>query len=254
LTGLLLLYGAVQFAFVLGYGARMGYVGGDAERFISSATRWATGGSFYFPVQLAGRYVPSGDVMLYPPLAIYLFLPFAILPRVLWWAIPLAIIAGTLWRLRPAYWCSLILAAIWCLVPTQAGLMSGNANMWMTAFVALAVWRRPAAVALLMKPTVFPIALLFARDRRWWLGLSLAGLAAIPFGRLWLDYATITRNLDAPLSYSADAYPMLLSPLIAYLARRRDATLDGPAEGSRSCFGRARPAPRLGMVGRPRSG
>jgi hypothetical protein len=231
LTGLLLLYGAVQFTYVLGYGARMGYTGGDAERFIASAVRWASGGSFYFPVQLAGRYVPDGDVMLYPPLAIYLFLPFAILPRVLWWALPLAIIAATFWRLRPAYLVWPILAAIWCLVPTQAGLMSGNANMWMTAFVALAVWRGPAAVALAMKPTVFPIALLFARDRHWWLALGIVGLAAIPFGRLWLDYVTITRNLDAPLSYSLDVYPMLFSPLIAYLARNKDAAPHRAAEG-----------------------
>ena len=226
LTGLIVLYGIALFAQVLAYGERTGYTGGDAERFISSAARWAQGGSFYFPAQLAGRYEVGGDVMLYPPLAIYLFLPFAVLPRILWWIIPLGIVAVTLWRLRPAYWSWPIIAGIWCLVPTQAGIMSGNANLWMTAAVAVAVWFGPASVVLLMKPTLFPIALLFARDRRWWIGLVVVVFFAIPFEGLWVHYVTITRNLDAPFWYSFDVYPMLLTPVIARWARTTSAPPD----------------------------
>ena len=34
--------------------------------------------------------------------ALWLFVPFTVLPAVLWWAIPIAVTAWAIWRLRPA--------------------------------------------------------------------------------------------------------------------------------------------------------
>ena len=73
-------------------------------------------------------------VNLYPPTALYLFVPASLLPRVLWWVVPLAIIGWSLYRLRPAWWAwpSIALA---CIVPLNGpsvpvALVYGNTLLW----------------------------------------------------------------------------------------------------------------------------
>jgi hypothetical protein len=42
---------------------------------------------------------------------------------------------------------------------------------------------------------------------------------------LWLDYVTVLRNSQVPLTYSLLDLPLTLAPVIAFLGRRRN--LDG---------------------------
>src|SRR5262249_12098765 len=69
----------------------------DADLYREAAVRWSGGGPFYAARQLAGPYeITPGDI-LYPPVGLWLFVPFTFLPdalaMVLWWAIPLGVTA-----------------------------------------------------------------------------------------------------------------------------------------------------------------
>src|SRR5450759_422063 len=76
----------------------------DYQIYTDATTRWLSDGSYFLPRQLAGPYqLQMGDVF-YPPVALWLFVPFTVLPAVLWWAVPIAITAAALERLRPPSW------------------------------------------------------------------------------------------------------------------------------------------------------
>src|SRR5690348_5487772 len=70
-------------------------LGGDMNLYLDAARHWLGGGSFYLDRQLAGPYEITGGDVLYPPVALALFVPFTVLPAVLWFAIPLAIVGWT---------------------------------------------------------------------------------------------------------------------------------------------------------------
>ena len=85
------------------------------------AARWLAGGPFYEPHQLAGPYeVAHGDV-LYPPVGLWLFVPFTVLPAVLWWGIPAGLTAWAIWRVRPrpAVWPLMALCLAWPTTPLK---------------------------------------------------------------------------------------------------------------------------------------
>lgn len=68
-------------------------IGVDFVLYRDVAARWLAGGPYFEPYQLAGAYdIRAGDV-LYPPVGLVLFVPFAVLPAALawplWWAVPL---------------------------------------------------------------------------------------------------------------------------------------------------------------------
>jgi hypothetical protein len=200
-----------------------GEVGSDAALYMSSAQRWLATGDLYYPHQLAGPYHAMGTVMLYPPVALFLFVPMAYLPGILWWAVPLGIIAWHVWDARPGWWTWPILAALAGTVPVAAVLTYGNTEMWTTAFVALACrWSFPA-LAIAVKPTTLPVALLFCRDRRWWIALAVLIAACLPFGLLWVDWLNAMQNLEgvSPL-YSLGAPSWLAFIGVAWLGRRRE--------------------------------
>jgi hypothetical protein len=105
-------------AAVYGAAARAGKLGIDLGVTRELAQRWLDTGSMYMPYQLAGSYPatgwPSLDVIpgLYPPSAVFLFVPFLWVPAVLWWAIPFAILAATIYRWRPAPGAWPVMAAV----------------------------------------------------------------------------------------------------------------------------------------------
>ena len=88
-------------------------LGADLGVYLDRTASWLTGDGFYLPRQLAGPYeILRGDALYPPPLAA-LMTPFVWgLPLILWWAIPLSVVAISLRRLRPAWWAWPILAAI----------------------------------------------------------------------------------------------------------------------------------------------
>lgn len=192
-----------------------GYGAIDYTLYMDATRRWLAGGPFFEPYQLAGPYpVRMGDV-LYPPNGLLLFVPFTILPAVLWWAIPLGVTALAIWRLRPApvAWPFLALCCFW--PPFVARIVAGNPVMWVMAAVALGFLARWAFVGVLLKPSLFPFALLGARDRSWWIALMILAVLSIPFGTMWIDWLVAVTNSDGGLLYSLQDVPILLLPLLA---------------------------------------
>ena len=225
-TGVLAVLAAVSAVvlFQIVYGNRVG-IGVDFHQYLDHVARWQATGQLYLPRQLAGpTSVMDGDP-LYPPTILYLLLPFRVLPELLWWLIPLPIIVATLVRLRPAPWTwpILAIAALWPRTP--ALIFYGNPGMWMVAFICLALWRPWAGPLVLLKPSLAPFALIGFGRRAWWISLAIVVLASIPFGSLWLDYLTVLRNSQVPLTYSLLDLPISLAPVLAYVGRRRN--LDG---------------------------
>jgi hypothetical protein len=204
-------------------GARMDSPpGGDFVLYRDAAARWLGGHGFYQSWQLNGHYAIWGGAspILYPPLALLLFVPFTFLPLALWWAIPATLIGWSLWRLRPAAW-SWPLMALWAAwPPTLVMAMHGNPVMWCLAAAAVGSVIAGPAVLVLIKPTLAPFALIGANRRTWW--FAFAGLVALslPFGFLWVDWIRAVTNSDGSLAYSLEEIPTLALPLIALAGRR----------------------------------
>ena len=55
-------------------------IGVDYLLYRDAAARWLAGGPFFEPYQLAGPYPISAGDILYPPVALWLFVPFTVLP------------------------------------------------------------------------------------------------------------------------------------------------------------------------------
>ncbi len=201
-------------------------VGVDVGLYRDAADRWLAGGPFYEPRQLAGPYeVAHGDI-LYPPVGLWLFVPFAVLPDspalVLWWGIPAVVSAWAVVRLRPrpAAWILIALCLAWPTTPLK--IWTGNPVIWSVLAMAVATaWRGGAPFALL-KPSLFPFALFGIRRRSWWVGLAAFVLLSLPFGTLWLDWLTTLVNArGGGILYSVLEAPMLALPLAAWLGRTR---------------------------------
>ena len=219
-TVVVLAYAVAQLGAVYAGALARGEVGHDANLYLTSAQRWFATGEFYYPAQLTGTYPVAGTVMLYPPLALTLFAPMSVLPRITWWLVPLGVLAWHVWSCRPRWWAWPVLAGLAATVPVAAGLVYGNTEMWTAAAVAVACRFSPAAWFLVIKPTILPVALLFARDRRWWLTIPVVTSLYLPFGDLWVDYVQAMLNVEGanPL-YSLPGLAWLAIPLVAWWAR-----------------------------------
>lgn len=195
----------------------------DYHIYIDATSRYLGGGPFYDPRQLSGPYGAEGNVqgwwpILYPPQSIALFAPFTVLPAALWWVIPLTVTAAIVaWhRPHPVAW-PVLAACLWWPVTTTK-IVTGNPVMWTAAFVALGtVWRWPAVFAL-FKLSLFPFALIGARDRRWWI---VGALAAVPFCWLLPAYVRALSLFDGGIWYSLSEVPLLSIPIVAWAASRR---------------------------------
>jgi len=200
----------------------------DYGIYMDALDRWTDGGSWYQARQLTGPYpIELGDV-LYPPVLIYLLLPFRYLGPWLWTVIPALILGWVVWRHRPGIWTWVLVAACIAWPYSPAKFVFGNPVIWATAAVALGtLWFWPAALAV-VKPTIIPFALIGIRDRRWWLTILALVLASVPFLAASLIYPRIL--LDAqpnPVDgrggpfYSITEFPLLAIPILAWLGRRR---------------------------------
>jgi hypothetical protein len=95
-----------------------GEIGYDATFYAMLGRHFLETGQAYFPSQ-SSPYEAVGMVNVYPPTALYLFVPASFTPLPLWWIIPLAVIGWSLYRLRPAWW-AWPLMALACVVPLNA--------------------------------------------------------------------------------------------------------------------------------------
>lgn len=228
-VGLLVLL-AARFSSQLAEAASIpGSVGIDYVAVMDAALRWLAGESPYLERQLQGPYPQTGATLadsgeyLYPPVALPFFAVFTFLPPIFWWALPAALSAAAFIRLRPAAWSwppMVFLAMIGWSIPL---VIQGNPTIWLAAaafWAAIIAWPGPL---ILLKPTLAPFALLGIRRRSWWIALALLVVASLPFGAMWVDwYRAVTDMEGAGPLYSLGQYPLMLIPVIAWLARRRE--------------------------------
>jgi hypothetical protein len=196
--------------------------GGDFTVYRDAAARWLAGGGFYQPWQLAGHYaIWSGpSPVLYPPILLVLLIPFTVLPSVLWWAIPAAMVAWSIRRLRPAPWSWPLMAICLAWPPTLDFFAHGNPDMWALAFLAVGCVTAGPAVFVLLKPTLAPFALVGIPSRRWWLALGLFAAISLPFGLMWLDWVRAVLNSDGSLTYGLQEWPIMALPFVAWAGGR----------------------------------
>lgn len=201
-----------------------GSLGVDFHQVLDHTRRWLAGGNYYLDRQLHGPYPWQGGESLYPPPLAVLVAPFAILPELIWWAIPLGLMVYSLLRSRPAAWGLAIIAlAIWY-PRTEEIILYGNPSMWVAGAVAAGtVWGWPALLVLL-KPTLAPLALLGATRRSWWVGLVIAGAFSLALMPMWADYAKAisgaSQAWNVSWEYSVRDLPLVLVPVVGWLAGR----------------------------------
>ncbi len=216
-----------------------GLIGFDFDIYLRATSRWLAGGGFYLPHQLAGPYaITNGDV-LYPPTAIYLFLPFLVLPGLLWWLLPIEICAAVTVRLRPT---RLGLAGMTaCLLPPIViqEVLKGNPVIWAAAFEMLAVAGLPTGPLVALKASLFPFALVGVRRRSWWAVAGLMLLATLPLAGLVADWLTSVLNSSGGLLYSVKDVPLLLLPVAAGIARTRPRPVRAAASNVAALLGSA---------------
>jgi hypothetical protein len=200
--------------------------GVDFTLYRDVAARWLAGGPYFEPYQLAGPYdIQAGDV-LYPPVALWLFVPFALLPEpvawALWFSLPLGAVAFAVWRLqpRPESWPLIALCLAW--PTTLLKTWTGNPVIWCVGALALGtLWAWPA-VFVVLKASLAPFALFGVWRRSWWIGAGVLVVASLPLGALWADWLTsIVNSEGGGVLYSALEVPMLLLPLVAWAWRTR---------------------------------
>lgn len=197
-------------------------VGADHRYYVEVAQRWLDTGVYYTDRQLSGPYQVQTLVdNLYPPHALYLFVPFVVLPAVLWWVIPLGVMAYVVWWCRPEPWGLAALAMLLLFPKSPNLLIYGNTDMWVGAVVAAGVrWGWPAVLAT-FKPSLGFFAVLGIRSRAWWLAAGVLVLASLPFLGLWPLYPTVMRNSSAAPWYSFADLPFLIIPIVAWVFSSR---------------------------------
>jgi hypothetical protein len=204
-------------------------VGIDFGLYRDVAARWLAGGPFYEPHQLAGPYLVAHGDILYPPVGLWLFVPFTVLPAFLWWAIPAALTVWAIARVRPrpAAWPLMALCLAWPTTPLK--IWTGNPVIWAMAAMSVAIVYRWAAPFALLKPSLFPFAPFGIRERAWWIGLGVFLALCLPFGGLWVDWvASVVNSRGSGPLYSVLEAPMLLLPLVAWAGRTRQVSRASP--------------------------
>jgi hypothetical protein len=204
--------------FVIVYGVTLyrwhtsGYIGWDAGHYFDAARRFVETGTPYLASEVAWPFVYGDLTFLHPPVSLYLFVPFAYLPFVLWWVVP---IAGIAWLLRDAKAKPLIIAVLcWPTLPIAAA--NGNTDWWVLMFAIAGVRYGWPALAVIVKASLAPLMLSGVRHRSWWYGLPVLAVACLPFGALWADWVAVVQNSPGDLTYSLSAaVPLTIIPLVA---------------------------------------
>jgi hypothetical protein len=217
LAGLLL--GAELYAGLTNERGTLTHIGHDYALYMEATRSWLAGGPFYHPYQAAGPYVVAADEVLYPPHALALFVPFTVLPAIVWWAIPIGIVVSAIWRSRPGPWGWALILACLCIPKSLWIVTSGSPTMWIAAGLAMGRHGWPAVVGM-VKPTLLPIALVGLRRRSFWLAAALIvgiDLALIGLSR---EYVSVVLNARGPLAtplYSAGDLGIVGIALVAWL-------------------------------------
>ncbi len=195
----------------------------DLSIYLGATDRLLHGGPWFLDRQQAPYQVEMGDV-LYPPTAGILFAPFLVLPSVLWWAIPIGLIAGLVWVWHPAPWTWPLMALCIAWPLTPARIITGNPAMWLAAATAAGLqWGWPGAFVIL-KPAMAPFALVGAWSRWWWVTIAVLAAITVALPETWRYPATLLNaHFDAGVLYGFMDVPLLLLPIIGWRGRTRTA-------------------------------
>jgi len=193
--------------------------GVDYAIYHDAAARWLAGGPFYWPEQAAGPYEVVQGHVLYPPVALLLFVPFVHLPAVLWWAVPITIVGAFVVSMRPGPWALAAIAACLAWPVTVELLVTGNPVIWVVAALAMSLRWSWVGVLVLIKPSLFPFALGGLRSRSWWAALCVFGIVCLGFMPMWSEWVAVVTNARGPFSgpfYSLKDLPIMLIPVFVY--------------------------------------
>lgn len=208
-------------------------IGDDLAYYANLARKLFGGGGWYPDRQLHGPWtiILWTDEVLYPPAAAWVFAPFMFLPVAALLAIALGLFVWLLREWRPAMWTWPLIALCFLWPMTLLKGISGTSSLFVTIALALGLRFRGPAVAILLKPSFLPFALVGIRSRGWWVGLGILVLLSLPWLYETLIYPKVmldSRNPDGAL-YSLVDLPMILIPVIAWLGRTRDPRQPGVA-------------------------
>jgi len=226
-TGALVVLTIWEFVDLWRSASSRGELGQDWEFYVSLGRQWLDTGVLYGERQLSGMpyHVLVNVDNLYPPPAILLFAPFALLPTVvsgiIWWGLPIAVVAFAVIRLRPSAWTWPLIALGIFWPRTIGALLVGNSDLMSAAFVAGGIlWGWPGALGL-YKLSLAPFALAGARKRSWLMGLAAVAVASVLFlaTGAWGQYIVAATHWDLPLDRQVLNAPVLLVPVVAWLGR-----------------------------------
>jgi hypothetical protein len=199
--------------------------GHDFNLYLDAAARWLGGGPYYPAEQLTGPVLDDGNRILYPPTALWLFGPLAMLPRavaaVLWWVFPIGALVFQARRLRPQpiAWPFLALCVAW--PPTVLTIVVWNSAPLFVGLLALGTLYRWPSALIFLKPSVLPFAFWGANRRSWWRVLAVLVVLSLPFGSLWLEWLQVVGNSHpvGGIWHSIQQFPMFFIPLIVWIGR-----------------------------------
>ena len=141
----------------------------DITQYLAATRRWLETGTPYLPNEVAAPFQFGYETFLHPPVSL-LFLPFLYLPIALWWAIPIGAVVWSVWSWRPTRWIYPLIALLMIWPRSTGGLIVGNTDMWVCAFVALGLRYGWPALPIAIKPSFAPLMLVGMRHRSWWWG------------------------------------------------------------------------------------
>jgi hypothetical protein len=220
-TGVFLALAAWNLSVLIPYVVGQGHaIGVDYRFFVETARQWLDGRALYYPEQLEGSWqIVQNFQFLYPPIALYLFVPFVWLPAILFWLLPIGMILYALLRLQPAVWTWPYLAFVLWYPRTETMFFFGSATLWILGMLALATVHPWAAPLTLLKPSLAPFALFRITSRGWWFGLAAVALLSLPMWELWIDYARAMLNIRDSYLFALQEVPILLAPIVAWAGR-----------------------------------
>ena len=198
-------------------------LGVDFRLYADAARTWLTTGQFYPAYELAGPYqVLGAGEILYPPIMLWLFVPFTVLPALLWWVLPVGLAWWAVYRMRPAWWGLALIAGLSVTHAVQGPFFWGTPAIWLLPAVAWGLVLGWPAVFVIVKPTLALFILSgVGCPRGLAIGLVLFGLLAVPFGTMWIDWLTAIRNSDLDASYAVTQNALLILPIIAWVSSSR---------------------------------
>lgn len=212
---------AVVFVWVFWLANRQ-HFGEDLEHYLDGTRRWWATGSPYLPWEVAGKFDYEVETFLHPPVSVLFFAPWAFLPPILWWAVPIGIVTALVVLWRPAPWTWPLIAFGLGQPQLHQALLWGNTNLWLAACLGLGLVIGWPAVFLLLKPSIGMFGIVGIHRRSWWVMAIPIGVLCIPFGLLWVDWVRVVLNSPADATYGIRNLPWLLIPVIAYVGRTRE--------------------------------